>query len=293
MLRKITAGLLVLLIAVTFVWIGTRPGDKPGDEKIKVAASFYPLYDFARQVGGDKVSVSNATPPGVEPHDYEPAAKDLARLQQTDVFLYNGLMEHWAEGFLRDYKGKVIKASAGIELLDGNDPHFWLDPVIAQQTVGVIADRFAAADPENGSYYKDRAKAYSQNLADLDKEFRNGLANCEQRTVVASHDAFSYVAKRYNFEVAAIAGISAEQEPSPDRLAELSRLVKQRNIKYVAFETLVSPRLADTIASETGASTLVLDPLEGLSNEDQKNGKDYLSVQRENIENLRRALACR
>lgn len=294
MMRKIIAGLLVLAVVAGGIWWGTRP-DVAGrtDGKLQVAASFYPLYDFAKQVGGDKVAVENATPAGVEPHDYEPSAKDLARLQQSDVFIYNGLMEPWAEGFLQDYKGKVVKASDGVELLDGNDPHFWLDPVLAQKTVDSIRDALSAADPENHAYYRDRAAQYNQKLSDLNNAFTAGLKNCDTSDVVVSHDAFSYVAQRYGFTIIPIAGISPEEEPSPARLAELTGVVKEKHIKYVLFETLVSPRLADTIAKETGGGTLVLDPLEGLSDDDQKQGKDYLSIQRANLETLRLARACR
>jgi zinc transport system substrate-binding protein len=313
-LKKILATIILALVVVAgiaFVVRHTNPTDSSG--RLSVVASYYPLYDFVRQVGGDKVSVTNITPSGSEPHDYEPPAKTLANAQGADVFIYNGgIMEPWTDTFLDDYKRTVIRASKGITLAPGEehghdqtepeteghededikDPHFWLDPVLAQKIVNNIREGLSKADPGNKDYYAERAAAYSAKLAQLDKDFRTGLQACVQETIVASHAAFSYVAKRYGFSVESIAGLNPEEEPSTTRLAELSDHVTKESINYVFFESLVSPRLADTIAQETGAQTLVLDPLEGLSNEDQKQGKDYVSVQRENLANLRTALAC-
>jgi zinc transport system substrate-binding protein len=172
------------------------------------------------------------------------------------------------------------------------DPHFWLDPVLAQKIVTNIRDGLAKADPSNKDYYARNASAYNAKLAQLDTDYRQGLANCSIHTVISSHDAFSYLGRRYGLTIASIAGLSPDEEPSAGKLAELSRLVRDQGITYVFFESLVSPRLADTIAAETNAKTLVFDPVEGLSNEDQKQGKNYLSVQRENLANLRTALAC-
>ncbi len=282
----------MLTVVASGVWLSMRPDRRADNTKLQVAASFYPLYDFARQVGGDKVQVINITPSGMEPHDYEPSAKDLTRLLQSDVFVYNGVMEPWAAGFLQGYKGKVVKASDGMELLGGSDPHFWLDPVLAEKIVRHVQRTLLEADPSNGDYYAKRAQDYILKLQKLDQDFSDAMASCTVQDVVVSHNAFSYAAKRYKFNILSIAGVSPEIEPSPARLAELTKIVKERQIKYVLFETLVSPRLADTIAKETGASTLVLDPLEGLRNEDQQQGKDYISVQRENLATLRRARAC-
>lgn len=294
MRRKIVAAVvfaaLVVLAAIT---VSNNKPVATDNQKINVAVSFYPLEDFSRAIGGDHVVVANLTAAGAEPHDYEPPAKDLARAQKADVFVYNGAsFEPWVAGFLQDYKGMVIKSSDGVDLL-GGDPHFWLDPVRSQKVVAAIRDGFIKADPANKDLYSKNADDYTRKLKALDAEFREGLATCSQRVIISSHNAFSYPAQRYNFTVESIAGISPEEEPSPERLAELSRIVKEKGITYVFFESLVSPRLADTIAKEAGVGTLVLDPLEGMSNEDQQQGRDYLSVQHENLENLRRALACR
>lgn len=285
----------IVLAAVigAFVWAANATKDTPATNKLQLAATYYPLYDFAKQVGGDKVAVTNITPAGTEPHDYDPSPKVLANASKASVFVYNGGdMEPWASKFLASYKHTAVKASEGIQLKAGQDPHFWLDPNLAQQIVANIRDGLVDADPANKAYYQQNATAYISKLKQLDADFAAALATCQQDTVISSHEAFSYVAGRYNFTAEPIAGISPEEEPAADRLAQLSDLVKQKGIQYIFFESLVSPRLADTIAQETGAKTLVFDPIEGLSNEDQKQGKDYLKVQRENIGNLRTALAC-
>ncbi len=305
MIKKALASLVLLLMVVAGVVFAVKYNSTAGGSngKLHVVTSYYPLYDFARNVGKDKVTVSNMTPAGSEPHDYEPPAKALADAQKAPVFVYNGgHLEPWTSGFLHDYKHIAVKASSGITVLPAEaqnnaadtvqDPHFWLDPVLAQKIVDAIRDGLSKADPANKAYYTKNASEYKAQLAALDNEFRSGLSRCQLRTIVSSHNAFSYLGKRYNLDIVSIAGLSPEEEPSAAKLAELSRLVKDKGIRYVFFESLVSPRLADTIASETGAQTLVFDPIEGLSNADQKQGKNYLSVQRENLRHLRTALAC-
>lgn len=316
MTRKIIASLIILVLLITggVVAYQLTKQDSHDDSKLTVTASYYPLYDFARQVGGDKVSVVNMTPAGAEPHDYEPAAKELIQAHDAKVFIYNGgPMEPWVDGFLKDYKHIKIAASKDIELLEadhdhdhededhsedehshegGTDPHFWLDPVLAQQIVNTIRDGFSQADPDNAGYYEANAASYNQRLNELNRSFAEGLSRCTLDTAISSHAAFSYVAHRYNFHVESIAGIEPDEEPSAKKMAELTNLVKQKGIKYIFFESLVSPKLAETIANETGAGTLVFDPIEGLLQADQDKGKDYLSVQYDNLANLKKALEC-
>lgn len=295
----IVAALIVGTLAVT------KNQNSKTDDKVSVAASYYPLYDFAKNVGGDKVSVTNITPAGSEPHDYEPSPQQLVEAQKSKVFVYNGgTMEPWVDKFISDYKSIGVQAGSGIDFIKGSDeetgvssedikdPHFWLDPVLAQQIVNNISDGLIKADPKNKDYFSDRAKAYNNKLAQLDQDFKTGLATCQSHSVITSHAAFGYLAKRYNLDIVSIAGITPGEEPSAAKLADLTKLVKEKQIKYVFFESLVSPKLAETVASETGAKTAVFDPVEGVSDEDQKQGKDYLSVQRENLANLRTALAC-
>jgi zinc transport system substrate-binding protein len=305
LLKKITATVILIALVVAGTLFAVKRTQVAATDagSLRVVASYYPLYDFAKQVGGNKVSVTNVTPAGSEPHEYEPSPKVLADAHQAKVFIYNGgHLEPWAGGFLGDYKNTRVKASDGITLQtiasEGNgsqsvtDPHFWLDPVLALKIVDNVRDGLTKADPSNAGYYAANAAAYKLKLAVLDTAFRTGLAQCQIHTVVTSHAAFGYLAARYGFEVQAIAGLSPEEEPSATKLAEITQLVNDKHIQYVFFESLVSPRLAATIASETGAKTLVFDPIEGLSDAGQKQGKNYLTIQEQNLANLRTALAC-
>lgn len=309
--RKVLAGVIIALLVLGILFGVRALYKKPTQSnKLSVTTTFYPLYDFAKQIGGDKVAVTNMTPAGAEPHDYEVTPRQLADAQKSKVFVYiGGLMEPWSEPFLTDYRATAVRAGEGIELLsivpghedhhdEGHaedqltDPHFWLDPVYAQKIVDNILAGLIKADPTNMGYYTSRAEAYKAQLAQLDVDYRNGLANCRSRMIVTSHEAFGYLAKRYNLEVVSISGITPGEDPSPSGLAEIAKLIREKRITHVFFESLASPKLAETLAKETGAKTAVFDPVEGLTDEDQKQGKDYLSVQRENLANLRTALAC-
>lgn len=290
------AVVIVALVAI----IRNQPAQTT--DKVTVTASFYPLYDFAKLVGGSHVTVTNVTPAGAEPHDYEPSPRTLTAAQQSAVFIYNGgTLEPWATKFLHDYTHVAVRASDHITLESGTsedeehtqDPHFWLDPFLAQQIVRNIRDGLVKADPSHATDYKHNAAVAIAKLQQLDRDFATGLKTCDQRTIITSHQAFGYLAKRYNIHVEAISGVSPDQEPSAASLASLTTLARQQNIHYIFFESLVSPRLADTIAREVGAQTLVFDPLEGLTNEEQSNGKNYFNIQRENLANLRTALTCR
>lgn len=311
MQRKIFITFLFLLIALLFVWmIASRPrlvSPQTSDAtKLHVIASFYPIAEFARAVGGDFVTVTTITPAGTEPHEYEPTVKQIAEVYQSDVFLYNGGgIDAWASRIASDIALKQIatnelsqsikiiaEAGSGDPTHNSFDPHFWLDPVLAQKEVLSIADTFSKRDPSHANVYKTNADDYIAKLSKLDQSYKDELASCGNRTVVTSHAAFAYLAKQYNFDVIAISGLSPEEEPSAGRLAEIVKLANEKNIAFIYFETLASPKLSQTIANEIGAKTLVFNPLEGVSDEDQAIGKNYLSIMQENLKNLKIGMLC-
>jgi zinc transport system substrate-binding protein len=268
--------------------------------KLPVTVSFYPLAEFVQQVGQDKVIVYNLTRAGTEPHDFDPSPQDLVKIENSKVLVYNGAgLEIWVDK-LRDQfqnKLKMVNSTENISLLQSEaenrpDPHVWLDPVLASQQVENITQALAVADPEHKSYYEQNAKSYQQQLSDLDIEFKKGLEKCQSREVVTSHNAFQYLGKRYGLTILSISGLSPDEEPTPQKLAEVVQFVKVHNVKYIFFESLVSPKLAETIATEAGAKTLSFNPLEGLTSEELSKGKNYLTVQRENLAALRTALGC-
>lgn len=281
------------------------------EEKLRIAASFYPLAELARQVGGDRVEVINMTPAGVEPHDYEPTPRDIIKIRSAKVFLFNGgNTDAWAEKIQEDLKkrgvevvnmsetlaksGELLKGQEVVEESEkaGFDPHFWLDPVLMQKQAIVVRDVLIKVDPGNAEYYTKTAADYLTQLAALDQKYREGLAHCQIRDVITSHAAFGYLARRYNLNMIYISGLSPDEEPSPRRIADIARLARQKNIEYIFFEPLTSPKLAQTIAQEVGAKTLVFNPLEGLTDEEVQAGKNYISIMEENLKNLRIALRC-
>lgn len=283
---------------------GTTGGAASSD-KLSVITSFYPMYDFASKVGGDKVSVTNLTPAGVEPHDWEPSSSDMIALEKADVFIYNGAgMEHWVDSVLASLENKdliVVEASAAAPFLDvsGNqdaaaasvDPHVWLDPEIAKIEMKAMLDAFVSGSPENADYFQANYDKYSIEFDTLDEEFTAALAQIPQKNIVVAHNAFGYLCNAYGLTQMPIEGLSADSEPDAARMSEIIDFVSQNNVKVIFFEELVSPKVAETIARETGSSTAVLNPLEGISTEAQAAGEDYFSVMRTNLNTLVAALS--
>jgi zinc transport system substrate-binding protein len=257
-------------------------GGSSGAEGRNVVAAFYPLAFAAQQIGGDGIHVHNLTPPGVEPHDLELSGSDIRTIADADLVLYLG------QGFQPALEDAVDSTSANaVDLLDANkenDPHVWLDPI-----------RYAAIAERIGKELDRRpeAKRFAAKLGALDGEFRRGLSRCERDEIVTSHAAFGYLAERYGLKQVAITGIAPEAEPTPRELANVVRQVRAVGATTVFFETLVSPRLAETVAREVGATTAVLDPLEGLTEKESAAGEDYFSVMRANLAALRKGLGCR
>lgn len=279
--------------------------------KLKVMASFYPVYDFASKIGGDKVDVVNMVPAGTEPHDWEPAARDITNLEQADVFVYSGAgIEHWVEDVMKSLGNKdliAVEASSGIALREGHsheeeeeeedheeheefDPHVWLDPMNAKKEMENIKDAFIKADPENKDYYEANYKTYGEKLDELDQKFKDTLSPLPNKVIVVSHEAFGYLCNAYGLTQMGIEGLIPDSEPDPARMAEVIDFVKENNVSTIFFEELVSPKVAETIARETGAVTQVLNPLEGLSDEEIKAGGDYFTVMETNLAALKKAL---
>ncbi len=296
------AAVTYFLGAGIFKGLNNKTGQTIGN-KLQITASFYPLYYFASQIGGDKVSVANITPSGAEPHDYEPTTQDIAKIQNSKLLILNGSVEAWGDKIRDNLQGEKTKVVvAGQDLLTqqieeegkmGIDPHVWLSPQLAKKETEKIANVLEELDPENASYYHDNESKLETRLDQLDQTYKQGLTSCNQKDIITSHAAFGYLAKAYRLNQVPIAGISPDEEPSSQQLAEVADFAKQHNVKYIFFESLVSPKLSETIANEIGAKTLVLVPLEGISDGDMRNGKDYFTVMQQNLTNLQTALECK
>ncbi len=310
MKNKKIMGFSILLLSILFVVAGCgNKQETAKTDKLQVVTTFYPMYDFTKNVVGDNGEVSVLMKAGTEPHDYEPSAKDIAKIADSDVFVYNSEeMETWVGSVLKNIDTKktvVIDASKEIKLLEGSheeededhdhdheghshahDPHVWLDPVLAKEEVNAIKEGLIQADKTNKASYEKNAKTYSDKLDALNEKFEVSLKDAKNRTFVTQHAAFAYLAARYDLKQVAISGISPDQEPSPAKLAELNDFVKENNIKVIYFEETASPKIAKTLAKETGATLAVLSPIEGITKEDQDQGIDYIKVMENNLKAL-------
>ena len=279
--------------------------------KVKVVASFYPIYDFVQKIGGDRVEVSSIIPPGVEPHDWEPTIQQRLEAESSDMIVYNGAgFEKWIEEIDAKFR---VDTSEGLELLEGSseggdhktsasghtdlnenaDPHIWLDPILAKYQIEKIRDGLIKIDPANTNYYNGTAKKFIAELDSLDAFIRSELSNCDKIDFIAFHNAFTYFSNRYGLNQHSVYGVSPEGDILPQRLQEIIKLSRELNIDTIYAEDLVDPRLVNVIATEIpNGKVLILSPIEGIDEEEQKAGKGYIDKMRQNIENLKVGLRC-
>lgn len=305
----------LFLAAVTAVGLLAACGnqqdqDAAKNDKLQVMTTFYPMYEFTKEVVGDKGDVELLIPAGTEPHDYEPSAKDLAKIAESDVFVYNSPeLETWVDNLtdtVDDKKTTVIEASKDISLMEGSeeegeeghdhdhshelDPHVWLDPVLAIKEVETIRDDLSKKYPEDKEVFDKNAEAYIKKLQDLDQQYQTAFADASNKTFVTQHAAFGYLAKQYGLTQEAIAGVSPDQEPSPARLSELKHYVDDKHVSVIYFEENASSKVAETLSQETGVKLAVLNPLESLTDQQIKDGESYLTVMEENLNALKESI---
>lgn len=308
---------LVLAGAATLAGCSAQGAGGAGEESdgVVVLASFYPLQYVAQQIGGDLVTVDNLTPPAAEPHDLELSPAQVREIGTADLVVYlSGFQAAVDEGVESRAPEHVVDAADAAGLVehaeeteeehaehadegDGHDhgstdPHFWLDPSRLAAVGQAVADELAAVDPEHADEYAAGALRLGEQLDGLDQEMADGLAACQGATLVTSHAAFGYLADRYALEQVGISELDPEAEPSPARLREIGAVVKENGVRTLYSETLVSPKVTETLASDLGVDTAVLDPLEGLSEEASAAGDDYVSVMRANLAALEEGLVC-
>ncbi|MGH8984449.1 MAG: metal ABC transporter substrate-binding protein [Acidimicrobiia bacterium] len=275
---------------------GCSSGDGQDTAEVDVVAGFYPVAWVAERVGGDRVSVTDLTPAGVEPHDLELAPRQVDDVLDADVVVVMG------DGFQPAVEDAAdSRDDATVELLEElpddelaeDDPHVWLDPVHMGEIVDEVEAALAEADPEGEDTFRRNAEDLQAELGALDDAYRAGLAACDRDLVVTAHEAFGYVTGRYGLREEGVAGLSPEAEPDARRLAELADLAREEGVTTVFTEELVSPEIAETLAREAGGlQTDVLSPLESLSPEQRDDGDDYISVMEANLAKLQAALAC-
>ncbi len=276
--------------------VGSNASDQPGSGKMRVVTTLYALEYFIGRIGGDSVEVINLVPPGVEAHDFEPRPDDIRQLNSADLIVYNGTgFEPWIDRALEsidESQTLIVETSSGLTDLTSGDPHVWLDPLKAIEQVKPILDGMSRADSDSAEVYAENAGLLVAELEQLDARFQFALAECRLSEFVTSHDAFGYLARRYGLKQVAIAGLSPEAEPLSRDFARLADRIEELEVRYVLVEVIVSVRLAEALAKEVGAQTLVLHPLESLTADESVRGETYFSIMNANLKSLRAALEC-
>ena len=259
--------------------------------EISVMTSFYPLYEFTKQVGQDKVRVSLLVPPGIEPHDWEPTINELQKMYEANLIVINGIgFESWVDGIDTINSGIVIvDTSIGISLINNDhssvDPHIWLNPVMAKTQVTNIVNALIKIDPTNEKFYRDNAKSYQAKLDSLDTKIKNELSACK-KDFITFHNAFSYFSIQYDLnQYTIIRSNDSHSEPTLRTLEQIINLAKKFNIDVIFAEKALDTRTSQVIANEIGAKVLVLSPIE-VGDENS----NYLSKMENNLSNLKEAL---
>ncbi|EJN93560.1 metal ABC transporter solute-binding protein, Zn/Mn family [Streptococcus ratti] len=295
----------ILLAAVTFLM--NQKESKKTDGKIAVVTTFYPMYEFTKNIVGNQGQVSLLIKAGTEVHDFEPSTRDISKIQDADAFVYDSdSMETWVKSVKKTINTKkvpFVKATGNMVLAPGvaeegehghkghhhaYDPHVWLSPKRAIKLVENIRDDLSKSFPRRAEVFKKNAANYIEKLQSLDKEYSEVLTNAKQKSFVTQHAAFGYLALDYGLTQIPITGLTAESEPSAKRLAELSKYVKEYGINYIYFEENASSAVSKTLADEAGVKTAVLSPLESLTKKQMVAGENYFSVMRRNLKALQK-----
>jgi len=324
-MKRSIISVFIMYIFLSLIFLSCQKRETvPADDKaIKVVTTLFPLYDFARNVGGKRVQLELLLPPGMEPHSFEPKPGDIRKISDAEVFMYTGkIMEPWVEDVLKGISNKnllVIDTSKGIILSEepdlvehhkhdknsederghhhgknGKDPHIWLDFSNAQTIVENILNGFIAKDPANRDVYIKNAEAYSAELSRLDKQFRETRASCKKDMIIhGGHFAFGYLARRYHLQyLSAYRGFSPNAEPTPGNIIQLIKNLRNHHLNYIFFEELVSPNVSETIARETGAKLLMLHGAHNISRDEWEQNVTFISLMENNLKNLRIGLEC-
>lgn len=312
--------ILIVIMGAVFVGLNFKKNNQVKGDKISVITTLFPLYDFAKEIGGDKVQVFLLLPPGIEAHAFEPKPSDIVKINESDLFIYTGkFMEPWTEDIIKSITNKnvkVVDSSIGIELMKENsheeeheleglhkeeyehhhggvDPHIWLGFNNSQIMVSNIAKVLAEKDPANADFYNTNTSLYIKKLSALDESYKNTLSICKTREVVyGGHYAFGYLAKRYNLGYVSAQGFSPDSEPTAKDMITLVDQIKKNNINYVFYEELASPKIAETLSKETGTKLLLLNGAHNLSKEEIDNNVSFLSIMEKNLVNLKTGLSC-
>lgn len=314
-MRKLLISLVILILLVGGVIVlfnSSNTDNKKEYGKINVIATIYPIYDFAKEIAGDKASVSMLLSPGVELHDFEPTPQDIIKIQKTDLFLYLGEeLEPWAHTAIAgmDKRDNLKEIARNIVLVESEefehghseehheehgkyDTHIWLDPTKSIKMVQNITDDLCEKDPKNSGYYRQRATEYTKKLVELDKKFDETVKNGKRKEIAFGGPfSYGYFVKRYGLDyISAYDSCGEESEPSVNKVLEVVEKMKTDGLPVVFYKELSSGNIVRTIADETGAEALEFNSLHSVTKEQMESGKTYLDIMEQNLYNLKRAL---
>lgn len=312
--RKVYLIGLVITIALLSGCSGQNTQTDEGG-KINIYTSDYVLADISQKIGGENVDVKNIIPPGVNSHDYEPSAREMAALTEADIFIYNGAgIETWLQKIIANLEGDdvtLLNASHGISLIEGTsheddeeehegeedshgdesfDSHVWMNPLNALHQAENVKNSLVELDQENAAYYEENFANLRKQYIELDEKFENELADTKRKEFFVSHSIFGYLAERYGLEEHSIAGIIPSDEPSPAEMAQIIKDAKELNIKYILVDPMDSQKISQVVASEIGAKVVNINTIASLTEEELSKGLDYFNLMEQNLEVLKQAL---
>lgn len=307
--RKNILCITMIIVMITGLTACVGPSRKEG--KLSIVTTLFPQYDFAKQIAGDKAEVLLLLSPGIEAHSYDPSPSDIVKINESDLFIYTGeYMETWAAQIIKSLEKDVniLDVSKGIKLElteedeeqeEGHDthnhvydPHIWTSPVMAGQMVENILNELIKIDAENEEYYRKNAQDYLAELSELDREFRQTVEQADIKTLYfADKFAMYYFTREYGISyISAYDSCSSETEPSAKLVADMIDKVKRDNAPAVFYAELSNHKAADTISKETKTKSLLLHSCHNVSKEEFKNGATYISLMKQNLENLKAGL---
>ena len=330
-MKKNVAFVLVLILIftiITAVIINVKnPIKKGSGDKVEVVATLFPQYDFAKQIGGDKVNVKLLLPPGTESHTYEPTPQDMLMVNESDLFVYTGKeMEPWAENLISGMKGdiNVLDLSTTVDLINSEefeeehagdaehdehmneehhdehhdehhhayDPHIWLNPQYAIKMARSVEAQLCEIDPENAEYYRDNASKYIKQIEELDAEFENTVNNSSNKKIAfGGAFAYAYFIERYNLSfISAYETCGESAEPSTAQIKEVIDYINENNIPVIFYKEYSTGNIAKTISEATGAQMLVFNTAHNVSKDEIQSGVTYVDIMKGNLENLKQAL---
>lgn len=305
--------IIIFSIVLLTACFGCKKQEVNNTKKMRIITTLFPLYEFSKEIAGQNAIVELLLPAGSEPHSFEPKPMDIARINNSDIFVYTGrFLEPWIDRLLKAVDNKtliVVDASKDTSLIkikghshthdhhkphhSDVDPHIWLDIRNAMKMVDNIYEGIVQKDALNKDFYKKNADRYKAILSEIDSKYEKTISSCLKKTIISGgHHSFGYLAKRYNLHFYSAYGVSPDSEPSPKTLATLSSIVKKEGLRYVVFEEMIMPRVAETIARETGAQVVLLRAGHNIEADEFKKGKTFSSILNDNLDVIKKVLQC-